>query len=99
MDRLTRRVPFGGYQMNDKTTNSIETIAVLRNALGKYEDEAEQREKGCEYCRNEKPLYHQHTEIINTNGTFDIPIYVKNTDYDFCPMCGRKLGDDNGTAR
>lgn len=70
------------------TTTSGQKI----DRIAELENESEQREKGCEYCKNEKPLYYAHREIISREGCFTEPIYIKNTDYDYCPKCGKRLG-------
>ncbi|WP_195201334.1 hypothetical protein [Faecalispora jeddahensis] len=73
--------------------------------------EKQEREKGCEFCsgndwrdRKNIPLQGSHTQaeiVIDTDNS----IYVSNMDDDisintveikFCPMCGRKLSENNG---
>lgn len=58
-----------------------ETAKKLMYRLAKYEDEAEQREKGCGYC----------------NGLTVTGSHRLEDDFDrcaqYCPMCGRKLAE------
>lgn len=51
--------------------------------LREYEDEAEKRENGCEYCGL---IYETSRE------NYDIPAAVDTTiENKYCPMCGKRL--------
>ena len=58
-----------------------ETAKKLMYRLAKYEDEAERREKGCEYCKGVTK-----TGAIRLEDDFGRPL-------NYCPECGRKLVD------
>lgn len=78
MDRLTK---FWG-NMEYGLINAFKTTnAEVCNALGRYEDEAEQREKGCGYCKGVTK-----TGAIRLEDDFGRSL-------NYCPICGRKLVD------
>lgn len=51
----------------------------------------------CEYCEKEKPiLYDNIFESLNIfikNGFLWEKTYDMGTEINYCPMCGRKLGE------
>lgn len=66
-----------------------------------------EREKGCEYCKGED--WHERKRFYDGDSTFfvvdtDNTLYVEHEDVgsiispeiNFCPMCGKKLGENNG---
>ena len=90
MERLTKFWGNGEYGLINafKTTN-----AEVCNALGRYEDEAERREKGCVYCNRCFSCYEMtkcpfQRELIPETCSHYEPRFK------FCPKCGRKLVDD-----
>ena len=78
MDRLTKFWGNGEYGL----VNAFETTNIeVCNALGRYEDDAERREKGCGYC-NGLTVTGSH----RLEDEFWGPL-------NYCPMCGRKLAE------
>ena len=67
------------------------TIAALR--------EQEQREQGCEYCREYKSIVEENGDFISLDATTSKGVFLEACTCDvvleakvpFCPMCGRKL--------
>lgn len=62
--------------------------------------EREERQKGCEYCRMERPIIgfsdcydteNNELWICNSSDYYIEITGVGGIDIDFCPMCGRKL--------
>ena len=124
MYRLTKRyadgVAFCSLDLVNRV-NENECIGLPISKLADFEDEAEQKEQGCVYCRTKKPLTDKvysdgskfddlrGTSIVKYGKVYMIKSYVrkmyfqlfynKNTeenwvvDINYCPMCGRKLGD------
>jgi len=65
----------------------------------------QEREKGCEYCRERKPILDGlgQLQIDDTDSTLWFisqaaadDIYEDHTTIHYCPMCGRKLGENDG---
>lgn len=60
------------------------------------------RDKGCDHCRERKPILDElgnlQIDDIDSSLWFTYQaaaddIYEEHTDIKFCPMCGRKLGE------
>ena len=102
MDRLTKH---GGFTAIKSLTEEL-GYSHIYDKLAKYEDEAEQREQGCEYCNGDYETQEPLISDISSVATLDIrkniiAINPTNTisfkEYfiygiKFCPICGRKLG-------
>lgn len=54
---------------------------------------------GCEYCRNEAPLFdcydNESFYTIREDGMLQIDYIDTNIIFDYCPRCGCEIGDDN----
>lgn len=59
--------------------------------LADYEDEAEQREKGCEYCKTDIDGYSTAFGAFWVEDTMLRTKHCKPRPINYCPMCGRKL--------
>jgi len=88
----------------DICCNSAETARDL--AIQALREKAE-REKGCIYCRERKPILDElgDLQIDDTDCTLWFTsqveaddIYEEHTKINYCPMCGRKLSDHIGEA-
>jgi hypothetical protein len=91
------------YYIRERNKRNRRKLQYSRVALQVLQEKAE-REKGCEYCRNEKKLLlTENTDIriptsrsipqISIEGeTYDGYSFCTGFKIDFCPMCGRKLG-------
>ncbi len=58
-----------------------------------------EREKGCDYCKNISKQLKGHKgfgyAVLFEQITIDEIVEI-NIDVDYCPHCGRKLGENNG---
>lgn len=92
MERLTKYWGNGEYGLiNAFVTKNAE----MCNALGRYEDEAEQRDDGCDMCKDITPdvpgvcrmdtLYMVYYDYAGESH--DLSAEPPN----YCPFCGRKL--------
>ncbi len=95
MDRLTKFWGNGEYGL----VNAFETTNIeVCNALGRYEDDAERREKGCNMCTRITPDTPDMPDICRMDT-----LHILWSDYageihdlsdepaTYCPFCGRKL--------
>ena len=82
---------------------SREEINMVLQAL----QEKAERDKGCEYCKERKPILDElgDLQIDDTDCTLWFTsqveaddIYEDHTKINYCPMCGRKLSDHIGEA-
>lgn len=57
----------------------------------------------CEYCEEEKPIIDEHSVMVKISSFYE-ELYAtyydqswdcKKATINYCPMCGRKLGDTN----
>ena len=96
MERLTKYWGNGEYGLiNAFVTKNAE----MCNALGRYEDEAERRENGCDFCRNQEEIDHVQFGYVIKNDCLvveygDSSIAAHDDDdlgINYCPFCGRKL--------
>lgn len=90
-----------------KTKEYIETykaaIEAKQLAISVLKDR-EERQEGCQYCRMESKLIGFDKEdddfrdgelvISNSSNYYLEVVNVGGIDIGFCPMCGRKLGDE-----
>lgn len=97
IERARRWIMSGMWTQDVETTNML---GVIDTALR----EQVEREKGCEYCRDEKPMfasacYLEDTRFYLAGNALTYAAYVydagggleDNTFIHFCPMCGRRL--------
>lgn len=66
----------------------IEDMEACKTAITALQEKAE-RDKGCEYCNSRFGIATHH---INNSGSQA----GTNKIADYCPKCGRKLGENNG---
>lgn len=91
MDRMTKRDENGYVECNLNIPLEFEqgctgdcincNADLMLGLLGWYEDEAERREKGCDYCKGVTK-----TGAIRLEDDFGRSL-------NYCPICGRKLVD------
>ena len=79
-----------------KTTKQL---IELNNFKLKILQEKAEREKGCEYCNNHKPLLSLCTEYAIEIDDKEISIWqdlkcLEIFNINLCPMCGRKLVEE-----
>lgn len=93
MQRMTRRdeghIELLGYERR------IDAIGDLIEKVCEYEDEAERREQGCEYCTDPRTLLINSSAALYIGEDKELALdYDDGSAYasiEFCPMCGKKL--------
>ena len=99
MERLTvRKHDYVLLKKDGQTRTPMELsgqeIRMVMERLAEYEDEAEQREKGCGWCTKwaKKPENWECTVLKDNGKTVTTPSgYIMSTEAEYCPVCGRKL--------
>ena len=93
------------FDEQKKVLNAISFLANCED-IGTPEEyadykEKQEREQGCEYCLKNKPIkgihdvsiaYVQGKELLTT---YSDPFYNLHLDIHYCPMCGRKLKEED----
>ena len=91
IDVILRHTPIGSQLVCDALGIAISAI-----------QEQEERDRGCEYCNDDKSIYHRSSEI---HDSMDEDVYISGNclivdigcrsyscaSINFCPMCGRRL--------
>lgn len=83
------------YKCNPMTNYNAEICKLAEEKIESLREKQE-REKGCEYCNPQimdgNPIIHFHSDHYIGNGKFSkAGIWAR-----YCPMCGRKLGENDG---
>lgn len=86
-NRLTKRYSNGGYEWSLKAKNM--NWKSIKRIIGKLEDEHDEREKGCEWCKPDcsncsRDCWHGKADTCG--------MYKPNDK--FCSRCGKKLRED-----